>query len=165
MKRTWVFLTLSALLMLGGLSGCSRPYATMEQEFPGACWDMGDTLTLRFENTDTAKVYQLWFPLVLTDAYAYNNLYLHAEVTPPSGERSVLPARFPLMEADGTWKGEVQGKEVKFDLLMAGAIRLNQVGGYEIKCYQYMRDSLLCGVQSAGITLDVRQASDSAAVQ
>jgi gliding motility-associated lipoprotein GldH len=151
-------------LFLGGICGCNDPFASAEKEFGEGCWSIADTLTLRFENTDTTKIYQLWFPLTLTDAYAYNNLYLHAELTPPSGDRSVLPARFPLMEADGAWKGEVNGDEVDFNLLMAGAIRLNQVGSYQIKCYQYMRDSLLCGVKSAGITLDVRQA-DTSSVQ
>jgi gliding motility-associated lipoprotein GldH len=151
------------LFALIGLSGCQKPFAAVERSFEGACWDMRDTLDLSFENADTSQVFQMWFPVVVTESYAYNNLYLHVELTPPSGERSVLPARFPLTQADGSWNGEVSGKEAKFDLLMAGGIRLNQKGTYRVRCYHFMRDSVLCGVKSAGITFDQRSADSTAA--
>jgi gliding motility-associated lipoprotein GldH len=154
----------AALFILGGLSACHRPFASAEQSFEGECWPMGDTLDLSFNNEDTSQVLQLWFPLTLTEAYSYNNIYLQAELTPPSGETSVLPARFPLAEADGTWLSDGKGAELKFDLLMSGGLRFNQKGNYRIRCYQYMRDSLLCGVKSAGITLDIA-AADSASGQ
>lgn len=162
MTRIQTVLTGLVLMLVLAGSGCNRPFASMEREFDAACWDLKDTLDLRFDNKDTSQVYQMWFPLTLTEDYGYSNIYLHAELTPPSGETTVLPASFPLMGADGAWAGESQGKTVKFDLLMAGAIRLNQTGSYRIRCYQYMRDSVLCGVQSAGITLDVRKADSTA---
>ena len=141
------------------LASCGAPFSSVSKEFENECWLMQDTLELSFENKDTAQVYSMWFPIVFNDDYAFNNIHLRATVQPPSGETSLLPARFSLVSPTGDWLTEKDGAEIPFDLLVGEGMRFNQVGKYRIRLYHYMRDSSLCGIERAGIMLDVNTAS------
>lgn len=136
-------------------SGCNRPFATATKAFENACWPMTDTIEVNFENADTSQVYVLWFPLeVEAEDYAYNNIHLRASVTPPSGKPVLIPARFGLVDPTGEWMSEDVGERVGFQLLLSSGLRFNQVGPYKVRLYHFMQDSSLCGVTSAGITIE-----------
>lgn len=160
--RKWAYALLGTLFLMT-CWGCNSPHASVSQDFQGGCWNMSDTLDLSFENADTNQVYKLWFPLTLTGTYTYNNIYLRAILIPPTGAPSILPARFALSAEDGTWLTEADGDEAPFDLLLSGAIRFNQKGTYQVRLLHYMRDSVLCGVKSAGITIDRAEPSQEGA--
>lgn len=115
---------------------------------------MHDTVRVEFGSADTQQVYQLTFPMVFTEDYAYNNIYLRAAVKSPSGELNVLPARFELQESNGAWLSPPNGEEISFELGIGDGLRFNQEGTYTLMLYQYMRDEPLCGIRSAGLVLD-----------
>lgn len=142
------------LILLGTLQSCSSHFAETEMEFEGVCWQASDTLRLDFESEDTSVVYALTFPITVDDDYPFNNIYLHTILRSPSGEESVIPSEFVLMDRTGAWFSEPEGETVPFQLIVSDGLRFNQKGKYSLRLCHYMRDAELCGVQSAGIRLD-----------
>jgi gliding motility-associated lipoprotein GldH len=140
--------------MLVMLSACTHHWAETESDFEGGCWQASDTLHLAFDSDDTSAVYALTFPIKVNDDYPFNNIYLHTILRAPSGEETVLPSEFVLMDRTGAWFSEPEGDLVPFQLIVSDGLRFNQKGKYSLKLCHYMRDGELCGVQSAGIRLD-----------
>jgi gliding motility-associated lipoprotein GldH len=134
--------------------GCSGNYLETEREFSGGCWQMADSLVLDFESKDTSKVFTMAFDLTLNDDYPFNNIFLNAGLTSPSGERSVIPTDFTLSDPTGKWLADPKGDLVPFHLLVSDGLRFNQQGKYRLTLYHFMRDPELCGVQSAAIVLN-----------
>jgi|GEM_PF-2545173 gliding motility-associated lipoprotein GldH len=134
---------------------CESPLASVNKSFDDGCWPIQDTLEVEFDNKDTSQVYSLWFPLeVEAEDYPYNNIHLRAAIQAPSGSTTVIPARFGLMDPTGEWLSEDVGERVGFQLLLSSGLRFNQSGTYSIALYHFMQDSSLCGITSAGITLE-----------
>lgn len=153
LNRLWIICIL--FIALVSLNSCGEShFAEKELELETECWSHIDTLSLSFDNTDTSKIYQIHFPVVLTEEYAYRNIYLRAKVISPSGDENVLPARFDLAAPTGEWFSEPSGDEIPFKLGVEDGLLFNQTGQYTIKMYHFMRDEPLCGVRSAGIVLD-----------
>lgn len=142
------------LLGLSVASGCSSHWAEAKATFEGSCWNLGDTISLDFESTDTSKVFALGFPLTVDDDYPFNNIYVHAILTAPSGDASVIPAEFVLADRTGNWLTEASGEQATFDLKVADGLRFNQLGKYKLRLFHFMRDPQLCGVEQVGISLD-----------
>ena len=141
--------------LLISFSACEPSHlAIQEREVPGECWAAADTLHLTFSNQDTSQVYQLYFPITLTEDYPYSNIYLHAIVRAPSGAENVLPSRFDLASPDGKWETEVSGDEIPFTLNLGEGLRFNQIGDYTFRLYHFMRDEPLCGIRKIGMVLD-----------
>jgi gliding motility-associated lipoprotein GldH len=135
-------------------TGCSSHWAETETQFEGVCWQASDTLKLEFESKDTSKVFELGFPITVDDDYPFNNIYLHAILTSPSGDASVIPAEFVLTDPSGAWLTEVDGEHATFELKVADGLRFNQKGKYTLRLYHYMRENELCGVERVAIALD-----------
>lgn len=148
-------LYLGVAWLLISLNACDSHLASTDREIPGDCWAASDTLDLVFSNTDTSKIYQLYFPLTLTEEYSYNNIYLRAIVRAPSGAENVLPARFDLASPNGEWQSEVSGDEIPFTLNLGEGLRFNQTGDYTLRFFHFMRDETLCGVRKIGMVLDL----------
>ncbi len=153
LKSSVFSLVLTSILALS-LFSCESSLAETQTEFDGDCWSLSDTVSLDFENTDTSAIFRLYFPVTFTEDYSYNNVYLHALVTSPSGDANLLPARFDLMDNMGQWFSQPSGDEIPFKLSVEDGLRFNQLGNYSIKLYQYMRDEPLCGVRSSGIVVE-----------
>lgn len=115
---------------------------------------MEDTLKLEFDNEDTSKVFMLGFPIVVSEEYAFHNIYLKAILKAPSGDESAIPGEFVLADPAGVWLSEPSGDLITFQLNVGEGLRFNQKGKYSLRLYHYMRDDMLCGVQQAGIALD-----------
>lgn len=146
---------LLAIMMLGLLAvGCSSHWAETESKFEGTCWQVSDTLTLEFESKDTARVFALGFPITIDDDYPFNNIYLHASLTAPSGDTSIIPAEFVLADPTGAWLTEPDGDKATFELKVSDGLRFSQQGKYTLRLYHYMRENELCGVERVGIALD-----------
>lgn len=152
MKSPWKYWLGCCLLVLS--MGCGSHWADMETDFEGGCWEASDTLRLEFENSDTSKVYALGFPITVSDDYPYHNIFLRAILEAPSGDRSLIPSEFILADPTGAWLAEPDGDLIPFQLTVADGLRFNQIGKYTVRLYHYMRDARICGLQSAGITLD-----------
>lgn len=148
--RTWCFLV--GILIV--FSGCSKHWQSAEQDFENKCWNVSDTLSLSFENTDTNAVYELSFPVTVNEDYPFHNLYLHVILNAPSGDASTIPTEFVLADPNGNWLSEPSGDVITFQLKVPEGIRFSQTGEYSLRLFHYMRDPDLCGVESAGIAVD-----------
>jgi gliding motility-associated lipoprotein GldH len=147
-----IFWSICALGLM--LASCSHHWAETQTQFEGVCWQMSDTLTLEFESEDTSKVFALGFPITIDDDYPFNNIYLHARLTAPSGDTSIIPAEFVLADRTGAWLTEPDGDMATFELKVSDGLRFSQQGKYTLRLYHYMRENELCGVESVGIALD-----------
>lgn len=136
------------------LTSCESHFAETNTDWESDCWSMHDTVHLSFESVDTAAVYRLYFPMTFTEDYPFNNLYLRALVTSPTGDENLLPARFELSDVGGNWYSEPNGEEISFELGLSDGLKFNQKGRYTIRLFHYMRDEMLCGTRSAGIVLE-----------
>lgn len=146
-----------ALLAMLTLTACNSHWQSTETDFEGNCWAVGDTLRLDFENTDTSQVFQLGFPITLTEDYPFHNIYLHAILKAPSGDQSMIPSEFVLADRTGAWLSKPNGDEIPFVLYVPEGIRFNQVGKYSLRLFHFMRDPNLCGIEDAGIVIDPLQ--------
>jgi gliding motility-associated lipoprotein GldH len=145
----WLFLGVALIF-----SGCSKDWHSAEREFENRCWNVSDTLSLSFENTDTAAVYELAFPITVNEDYPFHNLYLRVKLQAPSGDASIIPTEFVLADPNGSWLSEPSGDVVPFRLKVPEGIRFSQKGNYTMKLYHFMRDADLCGVEKAGIAVN-----------
>lgn len=143
-----------ALISVAMVQGCSSHWADEVHEFGAECWTIGDTIGLEFENEDTAQVYRMSLPVVLSQDYPFHNIYLRVQVQSPSGDVTVIPAEFQLADRAGVWLTETKGDLAPFELVMVEGMQFSQVGTYRLGLYHYMRDEQLCGVESAGIAID-----------
>jgi gliding motility-associated lipoprotein GldH len=144
----------AAVLLVVWFCGCDGHFAKTEKDLETECWSSSDTLRLSFQNDDTNQVYQLYFPIAITEDYPYRDLYLRAGVKAPSGEENILPSRFDLATLEGEWLSEPSGDEIPFRLNLSDGLRFNQSGEYTISLYHYMRDAEICGVREIGIVVD-----------
>lgn len=147
-------------MLLASLSGCESHFADEFYEFEDDCWSLKDTIKLNFNNSDTSAIYTLQFPLIFTEEYPFNNIYLRAMITSPSGDQNILPAKFTLMDPIGNWNSSPDGGQIPFKLGIADGLKFNQQGGYSIKFYHFMQDDPLCGIQKVGILLDEMSRKD-----
>lgn len=135
-------------------SGCSKHWQSAEKDFENKCWNVSDTLSLSFENTDTSAVYELSFPVTVNEDYPFHNLYLHVVLNAPSGDASTIPTEFVLADPNGNWLSEPSGDVITFQLKVPEGIRFSQTGKYSLRLFHFMRDADLCGVESAGIAVN-----------
>ena len=149
-KLSFILLCSTTLTLLG----CESHFAETQSDWEADCWSLHDTVHLSFLSEDTNAVYRLYFPMVFTEDYPYNNISLRALVTSPTGDQNLLPARFELSDVNGNWYSEPNGEEIAFDLGLADGLKFNQKGNYSVQLYHYMRDELLCGMRSSGIVLE-----------
>lgn len=143
------WLTLFFLLAL--LSSCDNSLARQEQSFPDACWDLTDTLELVYENSDPNLKVQVVAPITFTEDYSFNNLYLRMVAIAPSGQVSVLPYEYELMDVQGNWYGDVSGKKASFELPLSVNQVFPESGSYRFRIYHFMQSPELCGISKAGI--------------
>lgn len=158
MKLKMFIMTLFSAMLL---QSCQKHWAEMSMEFEAACWNAEDTLSISFESMDTSQVYQLEFPLEVTEDYPFSNIYIHAILVSPSGDESRIPSSFELCSNAGLWYSKPEGDMIPFHLKISDGLRFNQQGTYQLKMFHYMRDNQICGVQKAGIALDKISAKQS----
>lgn len=140
---------------------CSSSLAEAEMDMSTECWSVVDTLSMKYENSDTMQVLTMDFPFVFSEDYPFNNIYFNLRVSTPGGQTNDLPLTYSLMDGEGNWYGEVSGEEASIRFDLGNMLVLNQLGSYTFQVYHYMRQENLCGVHTAGISLKAVENPDS----
>src|ERR1044072_4447288 len=101
-----------ALFSLLLFTGCMpSPYYQQNYPVPGNAWQYNFTPTYKFEITDTAASYKMFFFIRHTEAYPFSNIWLIVSLKQP-GDSSFQKLRIeiPLAEQSGKWLGRGMGE-------------------------------------------------------
>ena len=135
------FLVLSILLLFF-LTACGPKYAINKTyEIANSAWSYADSLRFEFEVADTVTV---------------QNLYSRIHTQFPDGTRLSKPLSLELADKAGIWQGDCNSKSCTIEIPIQEGAYFNQAGKYVITVEQFMRDSVINGVQS--VTLKVAEA-------
>ena len=146
------------LCIVCSLCGClPSPYYQKEETVPGNAWSYNFKPVFSIDITDTQTVYQPYFLIQHTQAYAYNNLWIWLYIKTP-GDSIVKKQRInvPLAEANGKWMGRGMGEifEQRMPLNLGDSIKFNRKGTYTISMEQNMRINPLPEILHVGLRLE-----------
>ena len=149
------FLVCSAIF----LPGCMpSPYYQKDFTIPRNEWSTQYKPTFKFEITDTASVYNLYFIIRHTEAYPFSNIWIRVHTKQPGDsvfEKSRL--EIPLADAAGKWLGRGMGEiwEHRLRLTHEGDTAiLRKAGRYTIRLEQNMRINPLPEILQVGLRVE-----------
>lgn len=149
------FLVCSAIF----LPGCMpSPYYQKDFTIPRNEWSTQYKPTFKFEITDTASVYNLYFIIRHTEAYPFSNIWIRVHTKQPGDsvfEKSRL--EIPLADAAGKWLGRGMGEIWEHRMPMTrndNPMFFNKPGVYELMFEQNMRMNPLPEVLQVGLRLE-----------
>jgi gliding motility-associated lipoprotein GldH len=137
-------------------SGCmSSPYYQKVYALPENEWQYNNKLSFKFEITDTAAMYQLFFLMRHTEAYPFSNIWIWVETKQPGADTfSRSRMEIPLAEISGKWMGRGMGEiwEHRMPITQGDRpMRFNKKGLYEIRIEQNMRINPLPEILQVGL--------------
>ena len=147
-RLLFLFSTLFILFSCGPKYALKQSY-TIENN----AWTYADSLRFEFNIADTTTLYDLLLDIKHTTAFSSQNLYTRISTQFPSGTRLSKPLSLELANAAGEWQGNCNAKSCTLEIPIQQGAYFNQAGSYAITIEQFMRDSVVNGVQS--ITLKV----------
>lgn len=132
------------------LQACERgTKANLTQNFDTDTWAYKDSLTLKYNNSTANSACALKLGLTFSQDYPYRNIYIRFTMKAPNGVMQTSVSEFLLSEPDGTWHVEPDWREnYHFETILNPRTTLPQIGDYEFKLVQYMRDDVLKGVKA-----------------
>lgn len=122
---------------------------------PNYEWKQTFAATGDFLITDTVSAYNMYLVLRHTDAYQYNNIWLHIGLQPPGDSMHVQKLNLQLGNDANGWEGAGMNDiwEVR-KLLNGEPRRFKHPGKYSFSISQVMRDDPLLHVMSAGLRIE-----------
>lgn len=137
------------------LTSCADGDVLMEETMPIANqnWSSTDTISFAFDIEDTVGYFDFFLNLRTTTSYGYANCYVFATLESPTLV-AVDTINIPLADgASGRWLGEVSGSMIENHVLFMKNVRFHEVGKYQIKFVQGMRDDPLAEISDVGLTI------------
>ena len=135
-------------VLLGiGLFSCNSPSILHEESFSDGCWDMGDTLTW---SPGTSLEGNLTLFVEFTDEYAYRNLFVKVWTKAPGRPPQDSLWQAVVVDSLGYWMAPlVNNQRIRY--VFPQNFWEGEKIPSQVKVVQYMRDSLLCGIERVGI--------------
>lgn len=100
---------LSSLLLLlccaVVLVACDANTVYSDTESVKGAWQKNDTISFKYEPTDTINPYNVFINLRNDNAYDYSNLWLIVEMDYPDGSVVSDTLQYEMAKPDGTWLG------------------------------------------------------------
>lgn len=125
---------------------------------PNYEWQQQFTATGDFLITDTASAYSIYLVLRHTDAYKYNNIWLHVGLQPPGDSMHIQKVNLALGDDANGWEGTGMNDIWEVRKLLNGAPRrFKQPGKYNYSISQIMRDNPLLHIMSVGLRIEKRK--------
>lgn len=154
MKLTAHFFIL--LFFLLSLAACGPKYAINKKyDITGGTWTYADSIRFAFDIADTLSLYDLSLGVKHSTSFGYQNLYARISTQFPDGTRLSKPLSLELADKAGIWQGDCNSKTCTIEIPIQEGAYFNQPGKYVITIEQFMRDSVVNGVQS--VTLKVAE--------
>lgn len=122
--------------------------------FDQSCWHISDTLEYQFSGSQQAGRLVIRPYIEFEEDYAYRNLFL--KVLVDEGNSRVIDTVIQdiVVDPEGYWKDKasLRGSYPHF-FTSSIPLEVDKTNEYQIRITQYMRDSSLCQISSAGIIL------------
>ena len=151
MKKTGLLLYTFLVLLL---TACVPKYALNKTyEISNGEWTYADSLRFEFEIADTVTLYNLLLDVKHSTEFGFQNLYTNIHTQFPNGTRLSKPLSLELADRAGIWQGDCNAKTCTIEIPIQEGAYFNQPGKYVITMEQFMRDSLVKGVQSVTLKL------------
>jgi gliding motility-associated lipoprotein GldH len=148
------------LLACSLLAGCMpSPYFQKEEAIPQNAWSYKYAPTFKFDITEPAVGYVLYFVIRHTQAYPYSNIWIWVDVKQP-GDSTFTRKRFNrvLAEPSGKWlgrgMGEIYEQYIPLTTDEEGKTMFKKKGSYEIRFEQDMRTDPLPEVMNIGLRIE-----------
>lgn len=155
MKSAFLLLSIFFLFFL---TACGPKYAINKTyEIVNSAWSYADSLRFEFEIADTVTIYDLSLDVKHATDFGFQNLYTRIHTQFPDGTRLSKPLSLELADKAGIWQGDCNSTSCTIEIPIQEGAYFNQAGKYVITVEQFMRDSVINGVQS--VTLKVAEAS------
>ena len=152
MLRFPTFLLLFSLIIL--FTSCKEKYAFEKTyQFDNKEWTYADSLSFDFQIPDTNDVYSLFLEVQHGTDYSYENLYTNIKTIFPSGKTIENPLSLELADKTGRWYGKCSGKNCTYLLPIQEKAYFNEVGTFQLKIEQYMREERIEGINGIGFKL------------
>ncbi len=148
------FLTVSLFV-----TGClPSPYYQKEYSVPGNEWQNQFKPSFKFDISDTAAVYNLYFIVRHTEAYPFSNIWMWVYTKQP-GDSTFQKSRIevPLAETSGKWLGRGMGEiwEQRMPITHNdNPMEFKKAGQYEIRFEQNMRINPLPDILQVGLRIE-----------
>ena len=118
-------------------------------------WQSNFAVSGNFNINDTLNTYNLYLVIRHTDAYKYNNIWLHVGLQSPGDIMYYQKADLELANDANGWEGTGLNDiwEVR-KLLNGEPRRFKKTGNYYFSIVQIMRENPLCNIISAGLRVE-----------
>lgn len=155
MYRIILFILIGAVFLTGCLPS---PVYQKQDSIPKNSWQYSYQPSFKFEITDTASLYNIYFLIRHTEAYPYSNVWLWIHTKAP-GDTVFRKTRIevPLAEHSGKWLGRGMGEiwEQRMPITQEGDTAiLRKKGTWEIKLEQNMRINPLPEILQVGLRVE-----------
>jgi len=149
---------LIALFLLLFFVGCStKEVVDHWKDLEDNQWIGSKPVTIPVEISDTGHYYNVFINLRVTNAYKYSNLWLKLQIKDPIGKATEDQIMLTLANHRGKWVGHNLGQIISFQIPTLKDKVFGKPGTYTFRLEQFMRDSVLKEVVSAGIKLEKQQ--------
>lgn len=114
------------------------PFYQNSVTFPHQSWHKDSLVTFKVSINDTNRVYSLFFSVVNTKDYFYQNIFLFSNIILPSGSIVRDTVELILSDLDGKWLGKPVRGGYK-STYMIRKIKFKELGLYTYSIEQAMR--------------------------
>ncbi len=147
-----------AALFLMTLASCGDTVFEKKLNVPGENWTYQDTLKFDYSIEDTTKVYGLFLEVEHSTDFGFQNLYVQMHTRFPSGKTEKQMVSLELSGKSGIWNGDCGGGTCVVEIPLQVKTVFKERGAYQLAVEQFMRQSLLPGVES--MTLKIREVKE-----
>ncbi|KAA6437555.1 gliding motility lipoprotein GldH [Rufibacter glacialis] len=156
MRKRFRFLAVLCSLGLFLISCDANRVFEEVQDIPDNQWPVKLTPSFTFEVTDTTQQYNVFFTVRNALHYPFYNLYLRHYLIGPDGQQvnSMLHEMFLMDPKTGEPQGKGAGDIFDHRFRALKNIRFNQLGNYQMRVQQYMRQDPLPGIMAIGVRVE-----------
>lgn len=143
-------------LIVVAISACDRStICDTTEEISDEIWHETDTLTGKFEITDSTHYYDVFVNARFNALYPFSNIYFKAILTGPGGQRMTTVKTFAVTDKSGKWLGSGYGNLHSYSFPVFQDLAVKQMGTYRMKVIPYMRVPKLEGIHDRGVKVTI----------
>ena len=147
-----ISLTIIGILLLASCNNsrvCNK-YTDIEDHI----WHKDSALSFSFNAEDTISHYNVLLNIRHNSEFRFQNLWLFTSSTDPEGNIAKDTLECYLYDNIGLPLGQDYFYLYEMPLIYMNGIKFHKKGEYTFEIYQAMRDSLLTGIESLGLTIE-----------
>ena len=147
-----ISLTIIAIILLSSCNN-SRIF-NKYQNIDDCAWHQDSVISFSFNAEDTINHYNVLLSIRHNSEFEHQNLWLFTSSTDPEGNIAKDTLECYLYDNIGRPLGQDYFYRYEMPLIYMNGIKFHRKGEYTFNIYQAMRDSLLAGIESLGLTIE-----------